>query len=217
MGLGKKGLTTLPASSLVGFFFLPFPKIIGFWTMGGEFSFVKANQQSFGSGNPISPKVQFQGFRLMFRRITKGHQNFLSCHSYNRSPPFYSVNRFFWHSSSYFLECFGGEHFFHITFKGFPRMPTFSKSYFEGHVEHNFKGWILGKIPGLNQLNFNLVAGAHFLSTEGNNPYTEISIGLDNLGWGKFRFLRLDYVHSYFNGESKGAFVFGLIFLNLIE
>ena len=92
-----------------------------------------------------------------------------------------------------------------------------NKSYFEGHVEHNFKGWIFGKIPGLNQLNFNLVAGAHFLGTEGNNPYTEISIGLDNLGWGKFRFLRLDYVHSYFNGESKGAFVFGLIFLNLIE
>lgn len=92
-----------------------------------------------------------------------------------------------------------------------------NKSYFEGHLEHNFKGWILGKIPGLNQLNFNLVAGAHFLSTEGNNPYTELSIGLGNLGWGKFRFLRVDYVHSYFNGNSKGAFVFGLIFLNLID
>ncbi|MBL4662430.1 MAG: carboxypeptidase-like regulatory domain-containing protein, partial [Flavobacteriaceae bacterium] len=59
-----------------------------------------------------------------------------------------------------------------------------NKSYFEGHVEQNFKGWILGKIPGINQLNFNLVAGAHFLSTEDRKPYSELSIGLDNLGWG---------------------------------
>jgi len=96
---------------------------------------------------------------------------------------------------------------------------TFStnKSYFEGHAEHNFKGFILGKFPGLNQLNFNLVAGAHYLSTKTNRPYRELSIGLDNLGWGKFRFLRVDYVHSYFQGSSQGAFVFGLKFLNLID
>ena len=92
-----------------------------------------------------------------------------------------------------------------------------NKSYFEGHFEHNFKGWVLGKIPGINSLNFNLVAGAHFLSTENNKPYSEISIGIDNLGFGKFRMLRIDYVQSYFNGSSKGAFVFGLKFLNLID
>jgi len=92
-----------------------------------------------------------------------------------------------------------------------------NKSYFEGHVEHNFKGYLLGKIPGINQLNFNLVAGAHFLSTEDRKPYSEVSIGLDNLGWGKFRFLRVDYVTSYYNGNSNGAFVFGLKFLNLLD
>ena len=34
---------------------------------------------------------------------------------------------------------------------------TFStnKSYFEGHLEYDFKGFLLSKIPGLNQLNFN--------------------------------------------------------------
>ena len=92
-----------------------------------------------------------------------------------------------------------------------------NKGYFEGHVEHNFKGYLLGKIPGINQLNFNLVAGAHFLSTQDRKPYSEVSIGLDNLGWGKFRFLRIDYVTSFYEGNSNGAFVFGLKFLNLLD
>ena len=90
-------------------------------------------------------------------------------------------------------------------------------SYFEGHVEHDFRGWILGKIPGINELNFNLVAGAHLLSTENQKPYTELSLGIDNLGIGKYRLLRLDYVWSNFDGETKGAFIFGLKFLNLFD
>lgn len=91
-----------------------------------------------------------------------------------------------------------------------------NKSYFEGHLEHDFRGWILGKIPGINQLNLNLVAGAHFLSAEERKPYSEISVGIDNLGFGKFRLLRVDYVRSYYNGESMGAFVFGLKFLDFL-
>jgi hypothetical protein len=90
-----------------------------------------------------------------------------------------------------------------------------NKGYFEGHLEHDFKGWILGKIPGVNQLNFNLIAGAHFLTTETNKPYTEWSVGFDNIGIGKYRPLRLDYVRSYFDGNSKGAIIFGLKFLDV--
>lgn len=90
-------------------------------------------------------------------------------------------------------------------------------SYFEGHLEHDFKGFILGKLPLINKLNYNLVAGAHFLSTEDNKPYSELSLGIDNFGFGKFRFLRIDYVHSFFEGGDKGAFIFGLKFLNIIE
>jgi hypothetical protein len=92
-----------------------------------------------------------------------------------------------------------------------------NKSFFEGHLEHDFRGWILGKIPRLNQLNFNLVAGAHFLSTEERKPYTEISLGIDNLGIGKYRLLRLDYVRSYYNGNSDGAFVFGIKFIGFLN
>lgn len=91
-----------------------------------------------------------------------------------------------------------------------------SNGYFEGHLEHDFKGWVLGKIPGINQLNFNLIVGAHLLGIEEQKPYTEFSVGLDNIGFGNFRFLRVDYVRSYYNGEGLGAFVFGLKFLDLL-
>lgn len=102
----------------------------------------------------------------------------------------------------------------------FNLLPYYERStknaYVEAHAEHDFKGWFLGKIPGVNKLNFNLVVGAHVLSTVENKPYTEWSVGLDNLGWGKFRFLRLDYVRSNGLGKPDGAFIFGLKFLDLL-
>jgi len=89
-------------------------------------------------------------------------------------------------------------------------------AYLEGHLEHDFKGFILNKIPLINKLGFNLVLGGHLLSTADNKPYTEYSVGLDNVGFGKFRFFRVDYVRNNFNGSSEGAFVFGLKFLNIL-
>ena len=85
-------------------------------------------------------------------------------------------------------------------------------SYLEMHAEHDFNGFILGKIPLLNKLNFNLVIGAHNLATPDNRPYQEYTIGMDNIGWGKFRFLRVDYVRSYQSGFRGDAIVFGLKF-----
>ncbi|MDY2587639.1 DUF5686 and carboxypeptidase regulatory-like domain-containing protein [Winogradskyella aquimaris] len=85
-------------------------------------------------------------------------------------------------------------------------------SYLEMHAEHDFNGFILGKIPGLNKLNFNLILGAHNLSTPDNKPYQEFTIGIDNIGWGKWRFLRFDYIRSYQGGFQGDAFLFGLKF-----
>ncbi|MDT0650147.1 DUF5686 and carboxypeptidase regulatory-like domain-containing protein [Autumnicola edwardsiae] len=87
-----------------------------------------------------------------------------------------------------------------------------NQTYAEGHLEHNFQGWILGKIPFLNKLNYNLILGAHALYTQENKPYSEYSVGIDNLGFGKYRFLRLDYVVSNQDGNRDGAFIFGLKF-----
>ena len=94
-------------------------------------------------------------------------------------------------------------------------LPYYERStntgYFEAHAEHNFKGWVLGKIPGINKLNFNLVAGAHLLSTQDQRLYRELNVGLSNVGWGKFRLLRVDYVYGQGAlGGNKGAFLIGL-------
>jgi len=85
-------------------------------------------------------------------------------------------------------------------------------SYLEMHAEHDFNGFILSRIPLLKELNFNLVVGAHALSTPNNKPYQEYTIGLDNIGWGKWRFLRVDYVRSYQGGFASDAVLFGLKF-----
>src|SRR5690606_26556327 len=64
-------------------------------------------------------------------------------------------------------------------------------SYIELHSEHNDKGYIMNKIPLLNKLQSTLVIGYHTLMVPDRNPYHEFSIGLDNLGFGKLRMLRL--------------------------
>tara|TARA_B100000809_G_scaffold264918_1_gene322132 strand:+ start:1365 stop:3821 length:2457 start_codon:yes stop_codon:yes gene_type:complete len=85
-------------------------------------------------------------------------------------------------------------------------------SYLEMHAEHDFNGFLLGKVPLLKKLNFNLVIGAHALATPENKPYQEYTVGLDNIGWGKFRFLRIDYLRSYQSGFQSDAILFGLKF-----
>ncbi|NVK52903.1 MAG: carboxypeptidase-like regulatory domain-containing protein [Flavobacteriaceae bacterium] len=87
--------------------------------------------------------------------------------------------------------------------------------YAEFHGEHNFKGFLLSKIPLINKLNFHVVAGAKGLFTGDRKPYTEASIGIDNIGWSKWRFLRIDYVISK-GGiyQKQNGFVFTLGLFN---
>ncbi|MBO6880157.1 DUF5686 and carboxypeptidase regulatory-like domain-containing protein [Winogradskyella sp.] len=98
----------------------------------------------------------------------------------------------------------------------FNNLPYYAGStndaYLEAHAEHDFNGFILGKVPLLNKLNFNLVVGAHLLATPDFKPYQEYSIGVDNIGWGKWRFLRVDYIRSYQSGFQSDAILFGLKF-----
>lgn len=103
----------------------------------------------------------------------------------------------------------------------FNNLPYYSAStndrYFEFHVEHNDRGYLMNKIPLLNLLKSQLVLGFHDLAVPGRNPYQEFSVGLDNLGIGKFRLFRIDYVRSYQNGYQGDAIIFGLKFLNVME
>ena len=103
----------------------------------------------------------------------------------------------------------------------FNLLPYYSNStndsYFEAHMEHNDKGYIMNKIPLLNKLKSTLVIGFHTLATPNSNPYSEFTAGLDNLGFGKFKLFRVDYVRSYQNGYKGDGVVFGLKILNVLE
>lgn len=89
--------------------------------------------------------------------------------------------------------------------------------YTDWHWEHHFNGLILNKIPIVKELNAQLIVGAKSLFSEGRNPYSEVSVGLDRLGFGKYKLLRLDYVRSFAGNGSRGGIVVGLKFLNFIQ
>ncbi|MFE3868982.1 DUF5686 and carboxypeptidase regulatory-like domain-containing protein [Flavobacterium sp. LS2P90] len=103
----------------------------------------------------------------------------------------------------------------------FNLLPHYSNStndsYFEAHMEHSDKGYIMNKIPLLNKLKSTMALGFHTLSIPNSKPYSEVSIGLDNLGFGKFKLFRVDYVRSYQNGYKGDGVVFGLKVLNVLE
>lgn len=90
-------------------------------------------------------------------------------------------------------------------------------SFLEFHAEHNDKGFIMNKLPLLKKLQSQLILGFHNLSIPDRKPYQEFSVGLDNLGFGKFRILRVDYIRSYQNGYQGDAVVFGFKFLDVLE
>jgi hypothetical protein len=103
----------------------------------------------------------------------------------------------------------------------FNNLPYYSSStndsYFEFHLEYNDKGFIMNKLPLLKYLQSQLVIGFHNLGIPDRKPYREFTVGLDNLGFGKFRMFRFDYVRSYQDGYQDDAVIFGLKFLNIIE
>ena len=103
----------------------------------------------------------------------------------------------------------------------FNLLPYYSNStndrYFELHSEYNDKGFLMNKIPLLNLLKSTLIIGFHELAVPERKPYTEISFGLDNLGFGKFKIFRLDYVNSNQNGIQGNGLIFGLKILNELD
>ena len=103
----------------------------------------------------------------------------------------------------------------------FNLLPYYSSStndsYVEIHAEHDDSGYIMNKIPLLKKLKSTLVLGYHNLSIPERSPYHEYSVGLNNLGFGKFKVFRLDYVHAYQNGWQADGFIFGLKILDFLE
>lgn len=93
-----------------------------------------------------------------------------------------------------------------------------NKEYYEMHFEHNFNGYVMNKIPVLNLLKSNLVVSFRQLAVPEFKPYHEMSVGLDRLGFGKFKNFRIDYVKG-FNGSTAATegFMFGAKFLGIFD
>ncbi|MEM9824608.1 MAG: DUF5686 family protein, partial [Bacteroidota bacterium] len=76
-----------------------------------------------------------------------------------------------------------------------------SNSWFQGHYEHHFEGFLFDKIPLLRRWNLKSVLRASFLYTEDRKDYLELSFGLENLGFGALRVFRLDLVNAFWRGS----------------
>lgn len=98
---------------------------------------------------------------------------------------------------------------------GFKTLPHVKYStagrYFLGHIEHDFDGFILQSIPFIKKLGVDLIAGGTYLKVEDRKPYTELSIGIDNIGYKLFKIFRVDYVWSFEDYELfRHRFLFGV-------
>jgi hypothetical protein len=77
------------------------------------------------------------------------------------------------------------------------------------HWTHDFKSFLLNRIPYVRNLDFSVITKASYLHHPDVGHYNEFSIGLNRLGWGLFRIFRIDYTVALRNGN---YFDWGLIF-----
>jgi hypothetical protein len=98
------------------------------------------------------------------------------------------------------LQHFNGNQTFYNTkyLNSFQLAPYYRYSnaeefYFYGHAEHHFNGLLTNKIPLLNKLKWNLVAGANTFYVNKSNYYVEVFAGLENI----FKLFRVDFVNAY--------------------
>ncbi|MCF8246213.1 MAG: DUF5686 and carboxypeptidase regulatory-like domain-containing protein [Saprospiraceae bacterium] len=105
---------------------------------------------------------------------------------------------------------FGNKDYYMYAFKMLPYYAhSTRRSWYEVHWEHDFKGLMTDKIPGLKKLGWNLVAGANLLYTPESKDYVEFSLGFDGLGFG--RLFRVDAVTSFHQGKYQGiGYVVGI-------
>ncbi|HRN99699.1 MAG TPA: DUF5686 family protein, partial [Flavobacterium sp.] len=89
--------------------------------------------------------------------------------------------------------------------------------YVESHLEWDDRGFIMNKIPLLNKLQSTLVLGFHHLAIPQMKPYMEYTVGLNKLGIGKAKFLRVDYIRNQQGENSSDGVIFGLTLLNVLD
>lgn len=71
-----------------------------------------------------------------------------------------------------------------------------AKSYFEAHLDHNFSGFFLNKLPLIRKLKLQEVVGLNYLSTNKLGNYIETYFGVTHLTG-----FQISYGMSYLNGK----------------
>lgn len=91
------------------------------------------------------------------------------------------------------------------SFRSFWNLPYYiystTDTYFEGHFEHHFNGFLTNSIPLFKKLNWHLVGGLHVLYTDRSKEYIELTVGMEKI----FKILRVDFVSSYQRGQAVGT------------
>lgn len=70
---------------------------------------------------------------------------------------------------------------------------TIAPFYATANVEHHFNGLLTNKVPLLNKLKWNLVAGSNAFYVNSENNYVEVFAGLENI----FKLIRVDVIAGY--------------------
>jgi hypothetical protein len=70
---------------------------------------------------------------------------------------------------------------------------TTAPFYAMANVEHHFNGLLTNKVPLLNKLKWNLVAGSNAFYINSENNYVEVFAGLENI----FKLIRVDVIAGY--------------------
>jgi len=85
------------------------------------------------------------------------------------------------------------------------------KPHAQGHWEHQFLGALFDKVPGIRKLGLSEVISAKALWVEGKNLYWEAAFGIDQIGVGLFRLMRVDIAASFSGTEfNRWGVVVGL-------
>src|SRR5690554_1746994 len=117
---------------------------------------------------------------------------------------------------------YGNETFIETTknyLQNFNLLPYYAystnKSFAEWHAEYDFNGFLTDAVPHFGKLQWHLITGAHVLHTYGQHTYYELSIGLNNIGFKKFRPLRVDFFQSFNGFKTESGIIIGIKILDV--
>lgn len=100
------------------------------------------------------------------------------------------------------------------SFRSFQLLPYYQKStnnnYAVAHWEHDFYKWGLGSWPVFRHLQASILIGGNALFVAKQSPYWEGFIGIGNIGIGKIRGLRVDWVQSWEQNTRQSGVRLGL-------